>query len=62
MIGVTVTINETVLYHRSAVNTGVKNKKGEHIYKVDDGEVIAHIREAGAIPLVIEMLKGIKEP
>jgi len=35
--------------------------KGEYKYLLDDGSIIWHSREKGAIKLAIEMLKKIKE-
>lgn len=61
MITVTIAINGKAILARSAVNT-LRERAGHAIYEVDDGTVIAHRREAGAVPLAIKMLKTIKEP
>lgn len=45
---------------RSAVNSVYENK-GKTRYVVDDGSVVWHRQEDGAVPLAIELLKTIKE-
>lgn len=61
MITVTISINGTALYTRSARNMGEKNDKGETKYEVDDGTVIWHKRDYGAIVLAKEMLDTVKD-
>jgi len=61
MITVTISINERPIYTRSAVNTTKQDADGKTIYAVDDGTEIHHLREDGAVPLAIEMLKTIKD-
>jgi hypothetical protein len=61
MITVAILINGEPLMARSAVNTGERNDKGETLYKVDSGELIAHARHLGAVPLAQKMLDTIQE-
>lgn len=76
MISVSIFINGNPIYTRSAINRGamMTNHKGEtvcdrgyaepigdHMYEVDDGSVIIHAREKGAVDLAIEMLRTIKD-
>lgn len=47
---------------RSAVNIGANAKtKPKCRYRLDDGSIILHDRDHGAVKLAIEMLKTIKE-
>ena len=63
MITVTISINGQVLYARSAIRKGPINKDGRpNNYVCDDGLLIVHKYDDGAVPLAIKMLKGIKEP
>ena len=59
MITVAIFINGEPLMARSAVNKGIENDK--HKYAVDDGSIILHNRDDGAVKLAIELLKTIKE-
>ncbi len=66
MITVTIFINGSPVYTRSAVNVGssgckVKGLKDLEDYKVDDGSVIQHARSHGAVTLAHLMLDTIKE-
>lgn len=61
MLTVAILINGHPLMARSAVNTASQNTKGETLYKVDDGSIVAHKREDGAVALAIKLLKTIKE-
>jgi hypothetical protein len=61
MITVSILINGKAIFTRSAINTTRLNSKGETIYEVDDGKVVSHKREEGAIKLGIKLLKLIKE-
>ena len=60
MITVTILINGQPIYTRSAVNIS-EGIKTEADYKVDDGTILRHIPEDGAISLVKKMLDTIKE-
>lgn len=60
MITVAILINGQPIMARSAVNQG-RQPDGRTRYLVDDGSEILHVREAGAVPLAIEMLKTLKE-
>lgn len=55
MITVAILINGQPIMARSATNIG--NNK----YSVDDGSVIEHDADAGAVPLAIKLLQTIKE-
>ena len=60
MITVSISINTEPIFTRTA--TRIKGENGEVCtYKVDDGRIIKHKPNEGAIKLAIEMLKGIKE-
>ena len=61
MITVSIFINGNPIITRSATNISEGEQKGNQEYKVDDGSIIKHNYEDGAIPLAIEMLKGVKE-
>jgi hypothetical protein len=61
MITVSVFINGTPIFTRSAVNQAIRNSAGETEYLMDDGLKIYHRRELGAVRLAVEMLKTIKE-
>jgi len=58
MITVTISINDKVIYSRSAVR---RKTDAINTYEVDDGTIIKHKYGDGAIPLAIKMLKTIKE-
>ena len=60
MISVTIYINNVPIVTRSAVNTMV-TKKGKTKYTLDDRRELWHARADGAIPLAIEMLKGVNQ-
>jgi hypothetical protein len=62
MITVSIFINDTPIYTRSARNVTVDFGQKIHSYKLDTGETIKHERGSGAVPLAIKMLKTIKEP
>ena len=62
MITVSIFINGTPIYTRSAVNVAVDFGQKIHSYKLDTGETIKHERALGAVPLAIKMLKTIKKP
>ena len=61
MLSVIIKINGKAITGRSCYNTAKINKKGEYIYKADDGRTLYHAREKGAVALAIKLLKGIKE-
>lgn len=61
MITVTIYINGTPIFTRSAVNMGKKDEKFSK-YKVDTGAWILHDPEEGAVVLATKMLQTIKEP
>lgn len=60
MLTVAILINGQPIMARSAVNTGEAHN-GRAGYQVDDGSVIFHKPEDGAVVLAIELLKTIKE-
>lgn len=61
MITVAILINGQPIMARSAVNEGESPKKpGHHLYRCDDGTVIEHKRDWGAVPLAIQLLDTIK--
>jgi len=62
MITVTIAINDRVIYARSAINQGIGSDGINTWYLNDDGKIIKHKREDGAVKLAIKMLKTIKEP
>lgn len=57
MIGVYITINGTTVFARTAVNR--LRERGAYIG--DDGSVIEHDPEDGAVRLAIKMLETIKD-
>jgi hypothetical protein len=61
MISVMILINGNPIIGRSAVNSGDQISDGSHVYKVDDGSIIHHQRDRGAVELAIKMLKTIKD-
>ena len=61
MITVTIYINETPLYSRSAINKGIGPDGMLTMYCNDDGKILKHKRSDGAVKLAIKMLKTIKE-
>ena len=60
MITVTIFINGSPIYSRSARNLTGK-EKGLSKYRCDDGTIIKHQREEGAIILAKRMLDTIEE-
>lgn len=59
MISVAININGHFLVGRSACNTGAK--EGKYVnYKCDDGSVILHNPDDGAVELAVKMLRTIK--
>lgn len=63
MITVSISINGEPIYARTAVNVTQKPTEfGPNLYRLDDGRLITHERQSGAVKLAIEMLKTIKEP
>ena len=60
MLSVIIKINGKAITGRSCVRIK-EHKNGTRVYRVDDGRVLRHNPEAGAVALAIEMLKGIKE-
>lgn len=62
MITVSISINGTPIYARTAVNVGPsKHLKGQHVYKLDTGENLVHRQSDGAVDLVRLMLNTIHE-
>ncbi len=62
MIIVAIFVNDRPVFARSARNQdGRTNKKGQTKYVCDEGSVIWHDRNKGAIVLVKKMLDTIKE-
>ena len=61
MITVAILINGKTIMARSAVNVGTLKRTNVCEYRVDDGNIIHHAPDAGAVRLAIEMLKTIKE-
>lgn len=59
MITVAILINGQPITARSAVRKRT-GEDGVHTYRLDDGSVIQHRYDDGAILLAIEMLKTIK--
>ena len=60
MITVAILINGQPIMARSATNTGEMNGGGKTIYSCDDGSIIYHRRDAGAVELAKKMLDTIK--
>jgi hypothetical protein len=61
MITVAILINGHPIIARSAVNELEKDDRGRDAYRVDDGSIIWHRREDGAVVLAKMMLDTIKE-
>ena len=64
MITVSIFINGTPIFTRTAVNRGLTLKKTSSTlcrYALDDGTFVLHERGKNAVPLAIKMLKTIKE-
>lgn len=63
MMTVSISINGEPIFARTCVNVGDDDDDPRYcLYSVDDGRTIRHIRDEGAVPLAISLLKGIKEP
>jgi len=60
MISVSIMINGNPIMARSAVR-GISDGEGGYNYKLDDGQVIQHNMDDGAVKLAIKMLETIKE-
>lgn len=60
MITVTISINGTAIYARTAVNRDTQSS-GFDKYELDDGRTVLHKRRDGAVPLAIRMLAEIRE-
>jgi hypothetical protein len=62
MITVSISINGGVIATRSATNTGKVNSDDvPNEYRVDDGRIIRHKPNDGAVKLAIKLLQGIRE-
>lgn len=61
MITVTIQINGTTIYSRSARNTGRLDEKGQTAYDVDTGDVVFHKRSLGAVKLAKTLLDTIHD-
>jgi hypothetical protein len=66
MITVSILINGQPIFTRSATQEGeyiggLKKSKGYYRYKLDDGTVLIHKRDDGAVKLAKMMLDTIKE-
>ena len=61
MLGVNIHINGTTIFARTAVNQGWQDEKGRTAYKCDDGSMIFHRPEDGAVKLAKSLLGTIKE-
>ena len=60
MISVCININGNFLVGRSATRID-ENRDGDCEYKCDDGTIIKHDPDKGAVELAIKMLRTIKE-
>ena len=60
MISVAILINGNPIMARSAVNVSDDYGKGNQIYKCDDGTLIEHVYEDGAVILAKKLLDTIK--
>lgn len=65
MISVSISINSSPIYTRTAVNVETITTAGAEkevcVYKLDTGEEIMHAPDDGAVQLAIEMLRTIHE-
>ncbi len=66
MITVSILINGQPIFTRTAVNEGeyiggLKKSKGYYRYKLDDGTILIHKQEHGAVKLAKMMLDTIQE-
>lgn len=62
MISVQILINGNVVLSRTARNVVPQVDAEESTYAVDDGSIIKHKREDGAVKLAKKMLDTIREP
>jgi len=65
MITVSISINGSTVFARTAVRRGQLDKKDKervYTYVLDDGSTIRSRYGKGAVQLAIKMLKTIKEP
>ncbi len=63
MITVTVAVNGTTIFSRSAVRIGTREgDTGANVYHVDTGELIRHDPDKGAVELARILLTTIREP
>lgn len=65
MLTVSVLINGKPIYTRTAVNVTHKTpqslRAGFEVYQLDDGKVLNHNADKGAVDLAIKMLKTVVE-
>jgi hypothetical protein len=61
MLGVTIHVNGTVIYARTAVNRGKPDKNGMVVYETDTGITVRHNPKDGAVVLAKKLLDTIKE-
>ena len=61
MLSVAIMINGNPIIARSAVNRNVKFDDENVEYQCDDGTIIHHNPDDGAVKLAIKLLKTIKE-
>ena len=61
MLSVAIMINGNPIMARSAVNRNIKFDDGNVEYQCDDGTIIHHNPDDGAVKLAIKLLKTIKE-
>jgi hypothetical protein len=59
MMSVNILINGNPILTRSCWE--IKGEDGECEYQVDDGRIIKHNYNNGAVPLAVKLLEGIKE-
>jgi hypothetical protein len=62
VITVSILINGNPIFTRSAVRTVTRERGHPCEYKTDDGTVISHVYEDGAVVLAKKLLDTIKEP
>lgn len=62
MITVAILINGQPIFTRSAVRTTTRERGHPNEYTVDDGNIIQHLYEDGAVALAHKLLDTIKEP
>ncbi len=61
MITVSIFINGSPIYTRSAVNTDEQDAAGATKYSCDDGSTLVHHRRDGAVILAMKMLETVDE-